>query len=851
MSAKRVLNLVMAFMMLVTSFAISQPAGAASEASGLRFVPPRLDAPHVNGEIVVAMADAKNKSLPAVVADAFATAAENDAQVTRLTASGTMVLEVDENQLASKLDELNRDPNILFAEPNYTFSLPKETSDDDGGYKINSEYVIRSVQPSFESNWSNKKLVSIADLKGMQVKSGPKTLATYPNDPNVFQNYGWTVVGADIVWSNTTASPGVCVIDTGVDTKHPDLSGKTLPGYDFVWGDSDPQDDNGHGTHVAGIIAATQNNKIGIVGASNAKIAAIKVLDAQGVGTNFDIAAGIYHCANRSDVKVINMSLGSSSPSNALRDAIQYAVNDVVASKRKLVVVAAGNDGSINPTYPAGYADTASYPLFANKVISVAASGKTTIDGVDYDLPYPATNYGNWVSVVAPGGSIYSTTPYDKSFYLNTFGGLETRWGTLSGTSMAAPFVSAAAARYWGYKPTSTNDQVGAALKNTSNGEVLTTGAGKWDAATMTGKVQVNIAKLMERGALIAGVYDASTGTPLKGAVISAYQGNVSRGSATIATTATTDIINLPVTGGSYTLKVNKSNYTTGTVSAFQHEAAMPITAGTWTTFADTAVPPKSVNFTIVLVWKVWQPAGGKTIDPLRGLDLDMDVWLPNTPNSTGVVQPSTFIVGNQSDDYNTNVGSPYGAMSSFPYARLVREGGYIDDVKVETMAIRNRFVANAPATVNVALPFYPDTYSVYVTDYGQTIDYDNDGCGDNYGRGAFFDPGYDNTCGGSGTPGIPIMGTYLTPYIYVWKDGALTKFSDGSSSGSYWATGSECNDHWWKALNITSGLTDKTPTYADDLVSNPGGECDKGGGSGTPDFFPYLYLPQGNSGIN
>jgi thermitase len=100
------------------------------------------------------------------------------------------------------------------------------------------------------------------------------------------------------------------VIDTGVDHTHPDLLYQVLLGKDFVNNDSAPMDDHGHGTHVAGIIAAKQNNKMGMAGVSTGKVIAVKSLGAQGYGTSYDVAQGIYYCANRSDVGVINMSLG-------------------------------------------------------------------------------------------------------------------------------------------------------------------------------------------------------------------------------------------------------------------------------------------------------------------------------------------------------------------------------------------------------------------------------------------------------------------------------------------------------------------------------------------------------------
>ncbi len=247
------------------------------------------------------------------------------------------------------------------------------------------------------------------------------------------------------------------MLDTGVDYLHPDLAGRIIKGYDFVNADADPMDDFGHGTHVAGIITAVQNNGKGIAGASNAKVVAVKVLGAQGWGTSFDIASGIIYCANRTDVKVLNLSLGGSY-STQIQNAVDYAVN----SKNKLVVAAAGNDNTYETTnaYPAALSID-----FPNKVLAVAASGKWIDDGDnsynEYLCKADYSNYGDWISVVAPGSDILSTTPWDKPFYMNFQWGVPTRYAYMSGTSMATPFAAAAAARGWGFKPTETNEQIG------------------------------------------------------------------------------------------------------------------------------------------------------------------------------------------------------------------------------------------------------------------------------------------------------------------------------------------------------------------------------------------------------
>ena len=135
---------------------------------------------------------------------------------------------------------------------------------------------------------------------------------TFPNDPGWGSQYGLTNIRAPQGWDLSTGATWVtiAVIDSGVDLSHPDLAYKTLPGYDFVNKDFEPQDDLGHGTHVAGIAAAASNNGEGIAGVSwGANIMPLKVLNNKGGGTYDDVAAAIIW-ATDNGAQVINMSLG-------------------------------------------------------------------------------------------------------------------------------------------------------------------------------------------------------------------------------------------------------------------------------------------------------------------------------------------------------------------------------------------------------------------------------------------------------------------------------------------------------------------------------------------------------------
>ena len=139
---------------------------------------------------------------------------------------------------------------------------------------------------------ANQNAGASAGLMATQASAASPSLLgpNYPNDPYLLLNAGYQYVGADIVWKNTTPSKTVCLLDSGVDYKHKDLAANVIKGYNFVSDNADPMDDFGQGTHLAGIIAAVRNNGEGITGVSTGKVLAVKVLDANGGGTAFDVA---------------------------------------------------------------------------------------------------------------------------------------------------------------------------------------------------------------------------------------------------------------------------------------------------------------------------------------------------------------------------------------------------------------------------------------------------------------------------------------------------------------------------------------------------------------------------------
>jgi len=278
-----------------------------------------------------------------------------------------------------------------------------------------------------------------------------------PTDPRFDEQWALRKVGATCAWQRTTGSVDVivAVVDSGVDPTHPDLAARLrTDGYDFVDNDNDPSDENGHGTHVAGIIAAILDNNEGIVGlAPNVTILPVRVMNARGRGSDRAIARGIRFAADRG-AKVINLSLGATltlnadEPSALVNDAIIYA-----QQQGALVVVAAGNDAVPLPNAIA---------IDNPDVLVVAATDER-------DRKAPFSNSGPWVAVSAPGVDILSTMPTYEVFLTSDQVPPDERfrrnYDRMSGTSQATPYVAALAALLFSANPDWSAAQVAEAIR--------------------------------------------------------------------------------------------------------------------------------------------------------------------------------------------------------------------------------------------------------------------------------------------------------------------------------------------------------------------------------------------------
>lgn len=293
-----------------------------------------------------------------------------------------------------------------------------------------------------------------------------------PNDP--FYKFQWHLdnpvsggVDAEEAWELSQGTGvTVAVVDTGIAYENhqegkkgpkyalaPDLAETAfVSGYDFVSNDAHANDDNGHGTHVAGTITQSTNNGVGVAGvAFRAILMPVKVLDKTGSGTYANVAKGIRFAAD-TGATIINLSLGGAADSITLRAAVTYA-----AEKGVTVIAASGNDGENFIAYPAAYDD------------AVIAVGATRFD----ESRASYSNFGASLDVVAPGGDLrvdQNNDGYSDGVLQQTFQKNPLRFGYyfFQGTSMAAPHVAGIAALVASHRATTSPSFIRAAIENTA-----------------------------------------------------------------------------------------------------------------------------------------------------------------------------------------------------------------------------------------------------------------------------------------------------------------------------------------------------------------------------------------------
>ena len=360
-----------------------------------------------------------------------------------VTTSANTILNSNEKRIVATQSTLKQQDESYISEQNliikYTKPLTGAEHRKAGGTVIKNipslSYSIVTVKNKKNLQKAIAAYQKIGHVKSVTPSIQYRTFAV--SDPKVNQQYFVKQLRLEESQKLAGKNPvTVAVIDQGVDTKHPDLKDRILPGYNAVNPMNQASPDF-HGTHVAGIIAANKNNNVGGYGVNpNVNILAIDVFDRQFFASDYSIAQGILHAVEKG-AKVINLSLGGPIRSPILEEAVNQALE-----KNVVIVAAAGNTGDASAEYPAAY----------EGVISVGSVNE------EKKLSNFST-YGSSIDLVAPGENIYSTY-YDyekKSTYLE-----------LSGTSMAAPIVSGTASLLLSKYPQLTPTQVEYILENSA-----------------------------------------------------------------------------------------------------------------------------------------------------------------------------------------------------------------------------------------------------------------------------------------------------------------------------------------------------------------------------------------------
>ena len=473
-----------------------------------------------------------------------------------------------------------------------------------------------------------------------------------PNDYWFSSQWAHTVGRAPGAWELTRgiATIGIGIIDSGFDVGHPDAPVNLVLGTDYVSGGTVSADPNGHGTHVAGIIAAAFDNGIGVAGiAPGVTVYVDRILDETGSGADSDLVAAIFHQANDARIRVISLSLGGGTTGSTTDNAaIRYALD-----QGKIVVAATGNSGSA-VLFPASYPG----------VIPVGAIGSTLAVTSYSNFGLSLQQYG----VVAPGGDGSSSSTKIISTYTRTLtSGTGQAYGykSISGTSMATPYVSGVVGLMLSINPNLTRDQVMSILRGSARVGTTSTlpdvryGAGIVDASAAVGTVQALLSP-------VATMTATTTSTPTSTSTRTPTSTATSTSTATRAGTVALIQTNEETTTPSVTA--------TATITATASSTATAVQTST-PTATQTATPTSSAIASLTV-----SPSASASVTATRTATMTpspsviASITATPSPSPTSTV-PATRTSTATSTAQATSISTPVVASSrriSFPLAPSV-----------------------------------------------------------------------------------------------------------------------------------------------------------------------------------
>jgi len=455
----------------------------------------------------------------------------------------------------------------------------------DHGAKVSSYisqlgvYVLSVPEPELQN--AMRKLNETGLFTYTETDGVARGGGSVPNDPDLPLQWHLTTINAAAAWSITTgnASVPIAMVDSGVDTTHPDLASKLIPGWSFLLNSSNTADVLGHGTATAGTTAAATNNGVGIAGVGwNNPIMPLVVLDSSDYATYSNIASAIAFAADHG-VRIINVSIGGSTSSSTLQSAVTYAWN-----KGAVVFAAAMNFATSAPYYPAA----------CEYAVAVSATEPN-------DTLASFSDFGAWIDLSAPGDNIYTT---------DSAGGYQYWYGT----SFSAPIAAAVGALALSINPALSAQSLVTLLEQNSDD----IGPAGYDTSFGWGRINAYKAALAASASLSSDTTppSVSIATPAAGATVS--------GVVAIAGTATDNVgvvsvqlwidgaLNSTCASVAFSCSWNSAAYAAGnhTVKVEAFDAAGNMGSASETLAVASSTPPDTTPPTV----NITNPLAGATV---------------------------------------------------------------------------------------------------------------------------------------------------------------------------------------------------------------------------------------------